>query len=116
MKDSILPPNEYLIYILRKTNLNRKEIRELTLHQFWSLYNEVYYQELVDEWRNQYSIASILAAIYNTIPRKRGSRTLKVSDFLKGEMPQRITKPQDSIEKMAEDRGIKLPIKELRER
>ena len=107
---------EAVVYIARKLHWTRAEIGQLSPVQFNELLNELYYQELIDEYRRQHSIASLLAAIYNTIPRKRGSKVLKASDFLSGEMPERNPKPQDSLDKMAKDKGIKLPSKELRER
>ena len=107
---------EVIVYLLRKTTLTRSEIGKLTPLQFQEILKEVAYQESVDEYRRQHGLATILAAIYNTIPRKRGSKVLKASDFLKGDMPERNPKPQDSLDKMAEDRGIKLPSKELKER
>ena len=107
---------ESIVYLLRKTSLTREAIGKLTPAQFNEILKEVYFQESVDNYRHQYSVASILAAIYNTIPRKRGSKTFKASDFLQGEMPQRNPKPKDSLDKMAEDKGVKLPSKELKER
>jgi len=107
---------EAVVYIARKLHWTRAEIGQLTPLQFNELLKELYYQESVDEWRKAHTVASILAAIYNTIPRKRGSKTFKASDFLSGDMPERNPKPQNSIDKMAADRDIKLPSKELRER
>ncbi len=107
---------EAIIYLARKLHWTREQIGTLTPLQFNELLKEVYYQESVDIYRNQHSVASILAAIYNTIPRKRGSKVYQATDFLKGDMPERTHKPQDTIDKMAEDRGIKLPSKELRDR
>ena len=107
---------EAVVFIARKLGWSREEIGKLTPLQFVQIYNELAYQESVDNYREQYSVASLLAAIYNTIPRRRGSKVYKASDFLKGNMPERNPKPQDSIDKMAEDRGIKLPTKELRSR
>ncbi len=107
---------EGIVYLLRKTNLTRSEIGKLTIPQFNEILKELYYQESVDTYYQQYSVASLLAAIYNTIPRKRGSKTFKASDFLQGDAPQHNLKPQDSLDKIAEDRGIKLPSKELKER
>ena len=98
---------EGIVYLLRKTNLTREDIGKLHPTQFEEILAEVYYQESVDNYREQYSIASILAAIYNTIPRRKGSRALKVGDFLRGEMPERPSK--ESLEKLAEEKGIKLP-------
>ncbi len=107
---------EAIVYLARKLHWTRGEIGKLTLKQFIAIYKELYYQESVDAYREQHSLASILAAIYNTIPRKRGSKTFKASDFLSGSMPERQPQPQVSLEKMAEDKGIKLPTRELKER
>lgn len=98
---------EAIVFIARKLHWTREEIGKLSPLQFNEILKELYYQESVDEWRNQYSLASLLAAIYNTIPRKRGSRGCKATDFLQGGMPQRI--PDKPLKKMAEDKGIKLP-------
>lgn len=106
---------ESIVYLLRKTNLTRSEIGQLTPIQFNEILKEVYFQESLDIYREQFVAASILAAIYNTIPRKRGSKVYKPSDFLKGEMPER-NPTEDSIEKMAKEREVKLPTKELKER
>lgn len=108
--------NTEIVYLLRKTSLTLKEIGKLAPDQFYEILKEVGYQESIDEWRRQYSVALLMAAIYNTIPRRRGSKTYQASDFLKGEMPERNLKPQDSIDKLAEDRGVQLPTKELRKR
>lgn len=105
---------ESIVYLLRKTNLTREQIGKLTPAQFNEIIKEVAFQESIDNYRNQHSVASILAAIYNTIPRKRGAKTLKASDFLAGDMPQRMQ--PDSIDQMAEARGVKLPSKEIKER
>lgn len=102
---------EAIVYLLRKTSLTRSEIGKLTPGQFNGILKEVYYQEAVEEYRNQFNVASMLAAIYNTIPRKQGSKVLKASDFLTGDMPERNPQPKDSLDKMAENIGIKLPSK-----
>ena len=102
---------EAIIYLLRKTSLTRSEIGKLKPDQLNAIIKEVAYQESVEEYRRQHGLASILAAIYNTIPRKRGSKVLKASDFLSGEMPTR--KPQRPIDTntLAKNKGIKLPSK-----
>ncbi len=105
---------ESIVYLLRKTNLTRSDIGQLSPAQFNAILSETYFQESQEEWRTQHSVASIMAAIYNTIPRKRGSQTFKARDFLKGDMPQR--QPEVTLDKMAADKGIKLPSKELKER
>lgn len=102
---------EGIVYLLRKTNLTRSEIGKLSPVQFNAILNELYYQESVELYRNQHSVASILAAIYNTIPRRQGSKALKADDFLPGGMPERNPKKPGSLEKMATDKGIKLPSK-----
>ncbi len=101
---------EAIVYLARKLHWSREEIGKLHPLQFIELYNELAYQESVDEYRRQCSVALILAAIANTIPRKRGSKTYQAKDFLKGNMPERQSKQQVSLEKMAEDKGIKLPL------
>ena len=108
--------NEAVVYLARKLKWTRSEIGQLSPQQFGEVLKEVAYQESVDAYRGQYAVASLLAAIYNTIPRKRGGKVFKASDFLKGDMPERNPKPQDSLAQMAEARGIKLPTKELKER
>lgn len=105
---------EAIIYLARKLGWTRKEIGALTPMQFAEILNEVMFQESVEEYRRQFAIASILAAIYNTIPRK-GKKVYKPSDFLKGDMPSRNKQASD-IEAMAKTRGIRLPSKELKER
>lgn len=107
---------EAVVYLARKLHWTREQIGSLTPIQFNEILKEVYYQESVDAYREQHSVASILAAIYNTIPRKRGSKVYQASDFLKSSMPERNPKLQDSLDKMAEERGIKLPTRELKER
>lgn len=105
---------EQIVYLLRKTSMNRTEIGKLSPSEGDAILREVYFQEAVDEWRRQHGVASLLAAIYNTIPRKRGSKACKASDFLQGEMPTR--NPENTLEKIAEDKGIRLPSKELKNR
>ena len=106
---------EAIVYLARKLHWTRDEIGELTLQQFYEVLKELQYQESLETYREQHNIASLLAAIYNTIPRKRGSKTFKASDFLRSDIPERH-EPKDSLEEMADKRGVKLPIKELKER
>ncbi len=107
---------EQIVYLARKLHWTRAEIGQLTPIQFNTILKELYYQESVDEWRRMHTVANILAAIYNTIPRKRGHGACKAGDFLTGGMPTRENRKQDSLEKLAADKGIKLPSKELKER
>jgi len=104
---------EQIVYLLRKTSLTREAIGKLTPGQFQEIIKEVYFQESQDEWRRQHGIASLMAAIYNTIPGKRGTKVCKASDFLSSEMP---TRNVNTLEKLAEAKGIRLPSKELRSR
>ncbi len=97
---------EEIVYLARKLHWTREDIGKLHPTQFNEILQEVYYQESVDAYREQYSVASLLAAIYNTIPRKRGSKVYKANDFLRGSIPERPS--QVSLDKMAEDKGIKL--------
>jgi len=86
------------------------ELGNLSPAQYNALLKEVYYQESVEEYRIQHSIASILAAIYNTIPRKSGHTPLKAKDFLSGDMPTREGKrPDTNVEILARQKGIILP-------
>ena len=106
---------ELIVYLLRKTSLTREEIGKLTPRQFNEIIKEVRYQESVEDYRNQFAAASLLAAIYNTIPRKKGSKVHKATDFISGDMPKR-NKTDDSVDKLADEKRIRLPTKELRER
>ena len=106
---------EAIVYMARKLHWTRAEIGQLSPAQFNAILKELYYQESVDEWRKMHTVANILAAIYNTIPRKNRS-ALKAGDFLSGGIPTREVKKVDSLEKLANDRGIKLPTKEIRSR
>ena len=103
---------EAIVYLLRKTSLTRTEIGKLKPDQLQSIVKEVYFQESVDEYRKMHSVASILAAIYNTIPQKPGHKALTAKDFLSGEMPTREGKrPDSNIDILAKQKGIILPSK-----
>ncbi len=102
---------EAVVYLARKLHWTRGEIGELTPKQFNEILKELYYQESIDEYRRQYSTASILAAIYNTIPRKLGHKALTAKDFLSGDMPTRDGKKPSPIDELARKKGIKLPSK-----
>ena len=100
---------EAIVYLLRKTSLTRTEIGKLKPDQLNAIIKEVAYQESADEYRRQHAIASILAAIYNTIPRKN-HRALTAKDFLSGDMPTREGKrPDTNVEILAKQKGIILP-------
>ena len=102
---------ESVVYLLRKTNLTRTEIGKLTPNQFNEILKEVSFQESIDNYINQHSIATILAAIYNTIPRRAGSKTLQAKDFLSGDMPVRGGRKLTDVDILAKEKGIKLPSK-----
>jgi len=85
---------EAIVYLLRKTSLTRSEIGKLKPDQLNAIIREVSFQESVEEYRKQHGIASILAAIYNTIPQKPGHKALTAKDFLIGDMPTREEKDQ----------------------
>ena len=100
---------EAIVYLLRKTSLTRSEIGKLKPDQLKTIIKEVYFQESVDEYRKMHSVASILAAIYNTIPRKN-RRTLTAKDFLSGDIPTREGKLADTnVDILAKRKGIILP-------
>lgn len=102
---------EQIVYLLRKTNLTRSEIGKLTPVQVAAILNEVYLQESQDHWRQQHNLATLLAAIYNTIPKSRGAKVLTASDFI-GEMPAKGGASKDKMTELAEKHGIKLPDEE----
>ena len=102
---------EAIVYVARKLHWTREEIGKLTPKQFNELLKELYYQESVDEYRRQHSVASIMAAIYNTIPLKSGHKVLTAKDFLSGDMPTRDGKPKSNVDGLAIKKGIKLPSK-----
>ena len=103
---------ESICYLLRKTSLTRTEIGKLKPEQLNAIVKEVSYQESVDEYRHAHEIASLLAAIYNTIPQKAGHKPLTAKDFLSGDMPTREGKKIDSeLEILAQKKGIVLPNK-----
>ncbi len=103
---------EAICYLLRKTSLTRSEIGKLKPDQLNAIVKEISYQESVDEYRKMHSVASILAAIYNTIPQKPGHKALTAKDFLSGDMPTREGKrPDTNAEILAKQKGIILPSK-----
>ena len=103
---------EIIVYLLRKTSLTRSEIGKLKPDQLNAIIREVSFQEAVENYREQHNIASILAAIYNTIPRKSGHKALTAKDFLTGDMPTREGKrPDTNVEILAKLKGIILPSK-----
>ena len=106
---------EAIVYLARKLKWTRAEIGQLSPRQFNELLKEVYYQESVEEYRRQHGLANILAAIYNTIPKKRGSKVFQASDFLSGEMPTR-NKSENELEQLASNHNVKLPTKEIKNR
>ncbi len=101
---------EAIVYIARKLNWTLAEIGQLSPSQFTEVLQELQYQESVDEWRRMHSVASIMAAIYNTIPRKRGTPGHKDTDFLSTPKPERYQPKQTkTLDDIAEAKGIKLP-------
>ncbi len=101
---------EAVCYLLRKTSLTRSEIGKLKPEQLNAILKEVSFQESVEEYRRIHEVASILAAIYNTIPRKN-RKSLTASDFLKGDIPTRVKRPDTNVEILAKQKGIILPSK-----
>ncbi len=103
---------EHIVYLARKLHWSKKEIGEMSLAQFIETYNELIFQESVENWDGQFSVASILAAIANTIHTK-SHKSYKASDFLSTERPSRDgdKKITDKIDLMAENMGVKLPQK-----
>ncbi len=107
--ESILPPLEHQIYIARKLGWTLHDIGKIKDPKtFYTILNEVYFQEAQESYRHAHEIASILAAIYNTIPRKN-RRALTANDFLKGDIPTREKRPDTNVEILAKQKGIILP-------
>lgn len=100
---------EAIVYLLRKTNLALKEIGKLTPIQFVAIVKEVQGQESREEYNKKYRTASLLAAIYNTIPRKRGSKVFTPKDFLLGREQTTSGEAKSHIEKLAHDKDIIMP-------
>ncbi|MBA7602015.1 hypothetical protein ES703_09100 [subsurface metagenome] len=100
--------NEAIVYIARKLHWSREEIGELTLTQFNEILEELQFQEAQEQYRQDFSIASILAAVYNTIPSK-SRKTFKPRDFLGGAEPKRM---DSNLAKAAEAEGIEIPKEE----
>ncbi len=114
MKNSIYG----IAYLLRKTNMTRRDIGRLKPSQFIDLLTEVHYQEAMDDYQTDARLANLLAAIANTVPRKP-AKTYRVSDFL-GTIPQRvgeeaIVDEKTKLETLAKQFNIKLPVKEMRD-
>jgi len=97
---------EAVVYLARKLHWTRKEIGELTPSQFNELLEELQFQEAQEQYWQDYNIASILAAIYNTIPTK-SHKTYKPRDFLGRAEPQR--QQEKSLKELAEEKGIQMP-------
>lgn len=102
---------EMVVYMARKLGWSREEIGRLSPLQFVQTYNELAYQESQDIWREQHNLAVLLAAIYNTIPRGRGAKTLEAKDFYDVPQPTRDKdrKVMAEVDRQAVDAGIILP-------
>ena len=115
MKNSIYG----IVYLLRKTNMTRRDIGKLKPSQFIDILTEAHYQEAMDEYQTDTRLARLLTAIANSVPRKP-PKTYTTSDFL-GEKPQRVGKEgavvdeKAKLENLAKQFNIKLPVKEMRD-
>ena len=99
---------EAVIYLARKLHWSRKEIGELTPKQFNEILEELQFQESQERYRQDHSVASILAAIANTIPSK-SHRTYKARDFLGYPEPKRVEPKEKTLKELAKEKGIELP-------
>ena len=99
---------EAIVYLARKLHWSRKEIGKLTPSQFNELMKELQFQEAQEQYRQDHGLASILAAIANTIPSK-SHRTYKARDFLSYPEPKRETGEEKTLEELAEEKGVKMP-------
>jgi len=108
-----------IAFLLRKTSLTLTEIRHLGLKQFQEILEEVSFQESVAEYQTGTYVASLLATIANTIPRK-GGRGYRVDDFIGMKKPARRTAGAEDnqkaeLEALAARFGVKLPTREMRD-
>jgi len=97
-----------VVYLARKLHWSRKEIGELTPKQFNELMEELQFQESQEQYRQDHAVASILAAIYNTIPSK-SHRVHKPKDFSSSAEPRRHPIEEKSLEDIAKEKGIQMP-------
>ena len=97
---------ESVVYLARKLHWSRKEIGELTPKQFNEILKELQFQEAQERYRKDHNVASILAAIANTIPSK-SHRVYKARDFMSYPEPKRGQ--EKSLEELANEKGIELP-------
>lgn len=100
--------NDIVVYIARKLHWPRETIGKLSPAQLIVTFNHLQQQESQEEYNKNYRTASLMAAIYNTIPRKRGSKVFTPKDFLP-EREQGGGKSQNNLEKMASEKGIIMP-------
>ncbi len=103
-----------VVYLARKLGWSRDEIGALSPLQFLQIYNELAYQESIDTWLRQHSVAVLLAAIYNTIPKQRGGKTFEAKDFYDVSYPVRGGKDKKvmaEVDSKASEAGIILPKK-----
>ena len=101
---------EAIVYMARKLHWSRKEIGKLTPKQFNEIIEELQFQESQERYREDHNVASILAAIANTIPSK-SRRAYKAKDFLSYPEPRREIVKEKSLEELAEEQGIQVPQK-----
>ena len=97
---------EAIVYLARKLHWSRKEIGELTPKQFNEIMVELQFQESQERYREDHNVASILAAIANTIPSK-SRRAYKARDFLS--YPEPTREQEKSLKELAQAKGIELP-------
>ena len=111
----MIAPEQWLeigVYIARKTGWTWDYIGELPVAKLVSIYSELIFQESVDKWESNRNLAEVLAAVYNTIPRQKGSKTFSAKDFYDTQQPSRdgVGKVEmDEVDSMADAIGIQLP-------
>ena len=111
IEKSILPPNEHIVYVLRKTGMSKTELGKLNLSQFYTLLKELYFQENVDRHNHLTELALLLSTITNApIPRKAWSGKSS-KDFYLGDMPTRDGKQPSPVDELAKKKGVKIPSK-----
>ena len=96
---------EGIVYIARKLGWSRKEIGKLSPSQFNAILKELQRQEIQDEARKDYRVASLLAMMANCT---QGKRVYQPKDFLRNEHPIEQTEYTNIME-LARQKGIKIP-------
>jgi len=104
---------ELVVRVARGTGWTLREIGELSPAQLYAIARELLRQESQEEHNQTYATASILAAIYNTMPRK-SPNMLTAEDFLTSKEGKTET-GTTNLARLAKEQGIEMPKKTRRD-